>query len=404
MFKVDETAYAKIVEQVRTAEFEKEIARRMAEVERTKTAERKTAVLEAESAAREQRAALENTIAERDRQIAELKARIERSDIDKNMAVLQEQNRSQELLGKKDLTIRELQGVVANEKDRAALRENSLREQYELKLKDANEMIAYYKEMKARLSTKMIGESLEVFCANQFNQMLRPLLPFAYFEKDNDTAPGSKGDFIFRDFGEDGTEYISIMFEMKNEADETATKHKNEDFLKKLDQDRCSKNCEFAVLVSLLEPDNDLYNSGIVSVSHKYPKMYIIRPQFFLPLINLLVQASKKSLEYKQELAIARSQSIDVTHFEERLLDFQDKFGRNYRLASEKFRTAIDEIDKTITHLQKIKEALLGSENNLRLANEKASDLTIKRLTHGNPTMKAKFDEARRQRDDEGLP
>ena len=245
----------------------------------------------------------------------------------------------------------------------------------------------------------MIGETLEVHCSTEFNRM-RSLFPYAYFEKDNDASEGSKGDFIFRDFGPDGTEYISIMFEMKNEADETATKHKNEDFFKKLDADRRSKNCEFAVLVSLLEPDSELYNGGIVDVSYRYDKMYVIRPQFFMPLISLLVQTSKKSLEYKQELAVARSQSVDVTNFEDKLIDFQKRFGNDYRLASEKFKTAVDEIDKSIQHLQKIKEALLGSENRLRLANDKLEGLTIKKLTRGNPTMKAKFEEARKKKDE----
>ena len=245
------------------------------------------------------------------------------------------------------------------------------------------------------MSTKMIGETLEIHCSTQFNQMLRPMMPNAYFEKDNDASGGTKGDFIFRDFGEDGTEYVSIMFEMKNEADETATKHKNEDFLKKLDTDRRAKGCEFAVLVSLLEPDNELYNGGIVDMSYRYDKMYVIRPQFFIPMITLLVQTSKKGLEYRQQLAIAQKQSIDVSNFESQLEDFRERFGKNYRLASEKFKTAIDEIDKSIQHLNKIKDALVGSEYNLRLANDKAEALTIKKLTRGNPTMKAKFEEAR---------
>ena len=232
-------------------------------------------------------------------------------------------------------------------------------------------------------------------CSTQFNQILRPMMPNAYFEKDNDVADGTKGDFIFRD-SDEGVEYVSIMFEMKNEMDTTATKHRNEDFFKKLDEDRRKKNCEFAVLVSLLEQDSDLYNGGIVDVSYKYPKMYVIRPHLFIPLITLLVQTSRKSLEYKRELEVARNQSVDVTNFENSLLEFQEKFGKNYRIASEKFKTAIDEIDKSITHLQKIKDALLGSENNLRLANDKAQDLSIKRLTRNNPTMKAKFDAVRK--------
>ena len=280
------------------------------------------------------------------------------------------------------------------EKSEASLRENSLKKEFEFQLKQKQEEVDYYKDLKTKLSTKMVGETLEIHCSTEFNRM-RPLFPNAYFEKDNDASGGSKGDFIFRDY-EDGMEYISIMFEMKNEMDETATKHKNEDFLKKLDEDRKAKNCEFAVLVSLLEPESELYNSGIVDMSHRYPKMYVIRPQFFMPLITLLVQTSKKSIDYQRQLAIARSQSVDVTNFENQLNDFKEKFANNYRLASEKFKTAIDEIDKSINHLQKIKEALVGSERNLRLANDKADNLTIKRLTRGNPTMKAKFEEARR--------
>jgi hypothetical protein len=272
-----------------------------------------------------------------------------------------------------------------------------LKEQYEGKLKKAQDQVDYYKDLKTKMSTKMVGETLEIHCSTEFNRV-RPLFPNAYFEKDNDASSGSKGDFIFRDY-EDGIEYVSIMFEMKNEMDETSTKHKNEDFFKKLDTDRNTKKCEFAVLVSLLEPESELYNTGIVDVSHRFPKMYVIRPQFFIPLITLLVQTSKKSLDYKRQLAIAQSQSLDVTKFEQQLLDFKDKFGRNYRLASEKFQKAIEEIDKSIDHLQKIKEALIGSENNLRLANDKAEDLTIKKLTYNNPTMKAKFEEARAKND-----
>jgi hypothetical protein len=240
----------------------------------------------------------------------------------------------------------------------------------------------------------MIGETLEQHCSNVFNGQMRPMFPNAYFEKDNDASGGTKGDFIFRD-SVDGTEYVSIMFEMKNEADTTATKHKNEDFFKKLDDDRKAKGCEYAVLVSLLEPENELYNNGIVDVSYKYDKMYVIRPQFFMPIITLLTNASKKSLEYKKELAIAKSQSLDITHFEEDLADFKEKFGKNYRLASEKFKAAIEQIDKSIAALQKTKAELLGSENNLRLANDKAEGLTIRKLTHKNPTMKELFDKAR---------
>jgi hypothetical protein len=247
-----------------------------------------------------------------------------------------------------------------------------------------------------KMSTKMIGETLEAHCSNVFNGQMRPMFPNAYFEKDNDAVDHTKGDFIFRDY-EDGTEYVSIMFEMKNEADSTEKKHKNEDFFKKLDEDRRKKGCEYAVLVSLLEQDNELYNNGIVDVSYKYPKMYVIRPQFFMPIITLLVNASKKSLEYKKELAIAKSQSLDITNFENKLIEFKEKFGKNYELASKRFREAIKEIDKSIDALNKTKEALLSSENNLRLANDKAEDLTIRKLTYKNPTMKALFEEARVQ-------
>lgn len=264
-------------------------------------------------------------------------------------------------------------------------------------LREKDATIEFYKDMKARLSTKMIGESLEQHCATEFNRVRGMAYPSAYFEKDNDVKEGSKGDFIFRDYA-DGVEYISIMFEMKNEVDTTATKHRNEDFFAKLDRDRRNKGCEYAVLVSLLEPDNDLYNDGIVDVSHCYEKMFVVRPQFFMPIIALLSQASKKSVVYKKELELARQQSIDVTQFEERLNAFREGFSRNYRLASDRFQTAIKEIDTSIVHLQKIKDALLGSENQLRLANDKADDLTIKKLTRGNQTMKEKFAEARKSR------
>lgn len=336
-------------------------------------------------------------LAGKEQEIVRLQSAINESDSKMKIAVMEEQRKAQENIQSKDAEIAQLKANAELRKQDAAIHENTIKEQYELKLKTAQEQVDYYKDLKTRMSTKMIGETLEIHCSTQFNQMMRSMMPNAYFEKDNDASAGSKGDFIFRDFAPDGTEYVSIMFEMKNEADETATKHKNEDFLKKLDADRKAKGCEFAVLVSLLEPENELYNGGIVDVSYKYDKMYVIRPQFFLPIISLLVQTSKKSLEYKQQLAIAQSQSIDVTNFENQLLDFQDKFRKNYRLASEKFKTAIDEIDKSIQHLQKIKDALIGSENNLRLANDKAEALTIKKLTRNNPTMKAKFDEAREQ-------
>lgn len=342
---------------------------------------------------------LAGELAKKDKEISELKSTISQSKDACQIAVLEEQQKAQDAMKEKDNKIVELTGMVNQQKNEAALRENKIKETYEIQLKKKQEEVDYYKDLKTRMSTKMVGETLEIHCSTEFNRM-RPLFPNAYFEKDNDASGGSKGDFIFRDY-EDGFEYISIMFEMKNEMDQTATKHKNEDFLKKLDEDRRAKKCEFAVLVSLLEPESELYNTGIVDMSHRYPKMYVIRPQFFIPLITLLVQTSKKSIEYQRQLAIARSQSVDVTNFESRLNDFKEKFANNYRLASEKFKTAIDEIDKSITHLQKIKEALVGSERNLRLANDKADSLTIKKLTYNNPTMKEKFKEARAVEEDE---
>ena len=290
--------------------------------------------------------------------------------------------------------IQELNNKLELSKNEYIIKEKNIKETYEEKIKTKDEQIEYYKDFKARQSTKMIGESLEQHCNNEFNK-LRPLFKNSYFEKDNDIKTGSKGDFIFRDFDEEGTEIVSIMFEMKNEADETQTKHKNEDFLKELDKDRKEKKCEYAVLVSLLEIDNDYYNNGIVDMSHKYEKMYVIRPQFFIPLITLIQSLSNKSLQYKKELEIQKNQNIDISHFEENINNFKESFGRNYRLASEKFKKAIDEIDKTIDHLQKTKEALLSSENNLRLANNKAEDLTIKKLTNNNETMKKMFEDVK---------
>ena len=428
VFQVDEADYASIASQVKNAEFDIEINKRIEELRKQYVAEQKAVVLKSEQGFQEKLSARELELGKKEREIERLNAQINaltqtkelemkaalgqkeqeisalkltisQSDSKRQIALLEEQRKAQDVLKAKDAKIAELEGKVKLEQSEASLRENSLRKEYEYQLKQKQEEVDYYKDLKTKLSTKMIGETLEVHCSTEFNRM-RSLFPYAYFEKDNDASEGSKGDFIFRDFGPDGTEYISIMFEMKNEADETATKHKNEDFFKKLDADRRSKNCEFAVLVSLLEPDSELYNGGIVDVSYRYDKMYVIRPQFFMPLISLLVQTSKKSLEYKQELAVARSQSVDVTNFEDKLIDFQKRFGNDYRLASEKFKTAVDEIDKSIQHLQKIKEALLGSENRLRLANDKLEGLTIKKLTRGNPTMKAKFEEARKKKDE----
>ena len=377
-FSIDDADYALLLSQVKNSEFQTEVDRRLQELRAQWANEQRVVYLQADQKHQQALNSKDQELQQKQAQIVELQARLQSIE---------------------NVKAAELRAALAQKETRlqlaasqAEIRERAMKEEYETKLKLANEQIDYYKDLKTRMSTKMVGETLEIHCSMLFNQLLRPIMPNAYFEKDNDDKEGSKGDFIFRDF-EDGQEYVSIMFEMKNEMDTTATKHKNEDFLKKLDEDRRKKNCEYAVLVSLLEADSELYNGGIVDMSHRYPKMYVIRPQFFIPLITLLVQTSKKSIEYQRQLAVAQSQSIDVTNFESQLTEFKEKFGRNYRLAAEKFQTAIDEIDKSITHLQKIKDALIGSENNLRLANDKAESLTIKKLTQGNPTMKAKFDE-----------
>lgn len=447
VFTVDEADYASIVSQVKNAEFDAEIGRRMEELEARRKAEQELTEARARKEFAEQMngkekelIAKENEIerlksqmetlsvqlngerqlevdrlkeqlknieaqkdAERDLALAEkektitaLQSTVNQADTRLKMAVMEEQKRAEQELQARDHTISQLQSDMKMERFKAEAETAKLKEQHKLELEAKQEQIDYYRDFKTRMSTKMIGESLETHCSTLFNQMLRPILPNAYFEKDNDVTDGTKGDFIFRDM-EDGVEYVSIMFEMKNEMDTTATKHKNEDFLKKLDEDRRKKRCEFAVLVSLLEPDNELYNGGIVDVSHRYEKMYVIRPQFFIPLITLLVQTSKKSLEYKKQLIQAQSREVDVTNFENKLTEFREKFGRHYDLASRKFNEAVKQIDDTIAKLQKVKENLLGSENNLRLAQQDTANLTISRLTRGNPTMKQKFDEARTQ-------
>ena len=373
MFKIDESEYESIVKQIRNNEFEKEINRIHEEhknnlknqIELTKISTEKE---------------LQEELNKKTLEIQNLKNEIELNKKEKDIEI----NKEKQQLETK---IQELKNNLELSKNEYIIKENNLKESYEEKLKTKDEQISYYKDFKAKQSTKMIGESLEQHCYNEFNK-LRPLFKNAYFEKDNDAKTGSKGDFIFKDFDEDGNEIVSIMFEMKNEADQTQTKHKNEDFLKELNKDRLEKKCEYAVLVSLLEIDNDYYNEGIVDVSHIYEKMYVIRPQFFIPLITLIRNLSQKSLEYRKELQIIQNQNIDISHFEENMNSFKEAFGRNYRLASEKFKKAIEEIDKTIDHLQKTKEALLSSENNLRLANNKAEDLTIKKLTHNSETMK----------------
>ena len=309
---------------------------------------------------------------------------------------MEERTKAQQTVQAKETEITQLRSAAELDKREAQIHEAALVKRHEEELRLKQEQVDYYKDLKTRMSTKMVGETLEQHCSIEFEQYIRPMMPNAYFDKDNDATDGTKGDFIFRD-SEDGTEYISIMFEMKNEMDTTATKHKNDDFLKKLDEDRRKKGCEFAVLVSLLEAENDLYNNGIVNKSHIYPKMYVIRPQFFVPFINLLVQASKKSLEYKKQLILAQSKEVDVTNFENKMEEFKSKFGRHYELASKKFEDAVKQIDDTIAKLLKVKENLLGSENNLRLAQQDTEDLTIRKLTYKNPTMKAKFEEARKE-------
>ena len=394
VFSVDEADYASIVSQVKNAEFEAELKMRLGEMRGRQEAEQKVREAESRENFGRQIQAKELEISRRDQEILRLRGDISRNVADRENAVLKAKEELKETIGAKEKEIAELRSAGSLAHARSELEKKAIREEYEAKLRLAQEQVDYYKDMKLKMSTKMVGESLEAHCATIFNGTMRPMFPNAYFEKDNDASGGSKGDFIFRDY-DDGMEYVSIMFEMKNEMEDTAHKHRNEDFFRKLDADRNAKGCEYAVLVSLLEPDNELYNNGIVDVSYRYPKMYVIRPQFFMPLITLLVNASKKSIAYQRELAVARSQSVDVTNFEAKLMEFKEKFGNNYRLASEKFRKAIDEIDKSIAALQKTKDALLSSENNLRLANDKAEALTIKKLTYKNPTMKAKFDEAR---------
>lgn len=408
VFKIDEKQYDSIVKQVRDSEFKNEIATRQEQYEKDKNQAIKLAENELEKK-------LSEMLKEKDLEITklneELKSKKQLEDSLVENTKIKTANEYKEEIAKLNIKIKELE----NEKDKNisslksqleldskeyALKEKNIKDVYENKLKDKDEMIAYYKDMKARQSTKMIGESLEVHCNNEFNT-LRPLFPNAYFEKDNDARTGSKGDFIFRDYDDEKTEIVSIMFEMKNEADMTATKHKNEDFFKELDKDRKEKKCEYAVLVSLLEIDNDYYNTGIVDVSYRYPKMYVIRPQFFIPLITLIRGAALNALEYKKEMLVLQNQNIDISHFEENMNAFKSGFAKNYRIASEKFSKAIDEIDKTIDHLQKTKDALISSDRNLRLANNKAEELTIKRLTKNSPTMAKLFAEEKNKKDEE---
>ena len=393
VFQVDESGYAQIVQQVRDREFEKEILRRKEELAQKTESDLALVRMEQEKARNEALAGLNSTVAEKEREIDRLKAQLAQAATEKKLAVTEATQAKERELMEKETEITVLKGQISGKDTENRLKEKSLREQYESTLRLKDEQIEYYRDFKARQSTKMIGESLEQHCLDQFNAIRMTAFPTAYFEKDNDARSGSKGDFIFRESAPDGTEFISIMFEMKNEMDATATKHKNEDFFKELDKDRREKKCEYAVLVSMLESDSDLYNTGITDVSYRYPKMYVIRPQCFIPMITLLRNAALNSLQYRQELQTVRSQQLDILHFEENMNVFKESFARNYRLASEKLSLAIEEIDKTIAHLQKTKEALLSSENNLRLANSKAEDLSIKKLTKNAPAVKAMFDD-----------
>lgn len=439
VFQVDDRGYSQIVQQVRDKEFEKEAARRAEELEKAKNSELKILEMEYEKKLESALSEKSDDITDKEKRITELEARLESIESEKQLAVAnavserekrfnEESSKAQKAISDKESLIKQLElqlqqaqslqqaaldkakseNALALEKKQneinelnsqlktkdseAALRCKTIEEKYAIELKNKDELIEQYKDFKARLSTKMVGETLEQHCLTQFNSLRMSAFPNAYFEKDNDARSGSKGDFIFRESSEDGIEFISIMFEMKNEMDTTATKHKNVDFFKELDKDRNEKGCEYAVLVSMLEADNEFYNAGIVDVSYKYPKMYVIRPQFFIPLISLLRNAARNSLEYKRELAMAKAQQVDLTNFEKNITDFKTAFSRNYQLASDKFKTAIDEIDKTIIHLQKTKDALLSSENNLRLANNKAEEqLTIKKLTKNAPSIKEEF-------------
>lgn len=427
VFQIDEQDYESIVKQVRDHTFEEELNERKAQFQRELESAVKLAKADTEKKLLEQvnqlkmaNANLETRIQsseeEKKQAVQSTKAAVEKeyaskiseltlskTKLENDLKLKDTENKLavEQAISAKDKTIDSLSNELSLKEKEFQLKETSMKESYESKLKDKDEQIAYYKDFKARQSTKMIGESLEQHCSTEFNK-LRSLFKNCYFEKDNDAKTGSKGDFIFRAYADDEhtSEIVSIMFEMKNEADQTATKHKNEDFFKELDKDRKEKKCEYAVLVSLLELDNEYYNVGIVDVSYQYEKMYVIRPQFFIPLITLIKDLASKSLEYKNELELVRSQNIDITHFEQNINTFKDSFSRNYRLASERFAKAIEEIDKTIDHLQKTKEHLLKTEDNLRLANNKAQDLTIKKLTHKNPTMAKMFDDLKKNADD----
>ncbi len=377
-FQVDEAGYANILQQVRDSAFEQQLHERLELAEREKQAALKLAQAQAAND-------LQASVSSKDNEITALKARLDAADLASRLAV-------NEAVSQVERERDGLKSDMAHLELRNQLSEKALIDRFQTQISEREQMIERMRDMKAKLSTKMVGETLEQHCEIEFNRIRATAFPLAYFEKDNDVKSGSKGDFVFRDKDAHGTEIVSIMFEMKNESDVQSTKKKNEDFLKELDRDRQEKNCEYAVLVSLLEPDNDLYNTGIVDMFHRYPKMYVVRPQFFIPIITLLRNAAMKSLEYKNELAVIREQNIDISRFETQLDEFKTAFGRNWRLASDGFEEAIKRIDEAIKDLEKTKDALYKSANNLRLANDKAEDLTIKKLTRDNPTMAAKFD------------
>ena len=391
VFQVDESGYAQILQQVRDEQFEKEVAIREEALKKAKENDLRIARMEQEKLQNEALSEKEAELAEKQREIERLQAQLEKAKTEQELAVTKAVQEKDKELFEKGNEITQLQGNLELQKKEDALERDALIEKHQDELRVREDEIERLKDFKAKMSTKMVGESLEQHCLMQFNQIRMTAFPNAYFEKDNDARTGSKGDFIFRESA-DGTEFISIMFEMKNEMETTATKHKNEDFFKELDKDRNEKNCEYAVLVSLLEADNELYNNGIVDVSYQYPKMFVVRPQFFIPIISLLRNAALNSLAYRQELQLVRNQQLDLQNFESEMKAFKEGFARNYDIASRKFQTAIEEIDKTIDHLQKTKDALLSSENQLRLANNKAEDLSIKKLTKNAPSVRAMFE------------
>ena len=395
VFQVDESGYAAIVQQIRDHEFSEALEERIQQLRESQENAVKLAVMEKENQQKDALEAVNQRIADKETEIARLTEKLAAAQTAQELAIANALADKDKEISELDKKIVELNGAIRTSESEKSLNEKSLKERYETLLKGKDEEIAFYKDLKAKQSTKMIGEDLERHCENEFNKLRATGFQRAYFEKDNDARTGSKGDYIFRDYTEADVEYISIMFEMKNEMDETATKKKNADFFKELDKDRREKGCEYAVLVSMLESDSDLYNEGIVDVSYSsgYPKMYVIRPQFFIPMITLLRNAAQNAAQYRNELEVVRNQNVDITNFENDLNDFKEKFGKNVELAGRKFQDAIKEIDNSIDRLQKVKEALLGSERNLELADKKLEDLTVKKLTKNNPTMKAKFDE-----------